>query len=61
VSPLAVLQRGYVLVSDSAGHPLTTAKAVKPRARLSLRFADDVVRATADGGRKPVRQGQLPL
>jgi exodeoxyribonuclease VII large subunit len=61
VSPLAVLQRGYALVSDPAGHPLTSAAAVKPGARLKLRFADGEVGATADGGRKMDRQGQLPL
>ncbi len=61
VSPLAVLQRGYALVSDPAGHPLTSAAAVKSGARLKLRFADGEVGATADGGRKPDRQGQLAL
>jgi exodeoxyribonuclease VII large subunit len=58
VSPLAVLQRGYAVVSDVAGRPLTTAGAVKPGARLRLRFADGEVGATAD---RPERQGRLPL
>jgi exodeoxyribonuclease VII large subunit len=58
---LAVLSRGYALVSDSSGHPLTSADSVKPGARLSLRFADGEVRATADGKRGPDRQGSLPL
>ncbi|MGE0225222.1 MAG: exodeoxyribonuclease VII large subunit [Acetobacteraceae bacterium] len=61
VSPTAVLARGYVLVSDMAGRPLTTAAAVKPSARLQLRFADGEVKVTADGGRGPPRQGSLPL
>ncbi len=61
VSPLAVLQRGYALVSDAAGHPLTSAAAVKPAARLRLRFADGEVGATADGGRAADRQGRLPI
>jgi exodeoxyribonuclease VII large subunit len=61
VSPLAVLQRGYALVSDPAGHPLTSAGAVKPGTRLRLRFADGEVGATADRGRKVDQQGQLPL
>jgi exodeoxyribonuclease VII large subunit len=61
VSPLAVLQRGYALVTDPLGHPLTTAAAVGPGARLRLRFADGEVGATADGGGKPVRQGRLAL
>jgi exodeoxyribonuclease VII large subunit len=58
VSPLAVLQRGYAVVSDAAGHPLTSATAIKPGARLRLRFADGEVGATAD---RPERQGRLPL
>ncbi|HVC60206.1 MAG TPA: exodeoxyribonuclease VII large subunit [Acetobacteraceae bacterium] len=61
VSPLAVLQRGYALVSDPSGHPLTSAAAVQPGARLKLRFADGERGATADGGRKPDRQGKLGL
>jgi exodeoxyribonuclease VII large subunit len=61
VSPLAVLARGYALVSDPAGRPLTSAAEVKPGARLALRFADGEVRATADGKRGPDRQGNLPL
>ncbi len=58
LSPLAVLQRGYAVVSDSAGHPLTSAAAVKPGARLRLRFADGEVGATAD---RLDRHGRLPL
>lgn len=61
VSPLAVLQRGYALVTDTDGHPLTSAASVKPGARLKLRFADAEIRATADGGRPPSRQGVLPI
>jgi exodeoxyribonuclease VII large subunit len=61
VSPLAVLQRGYALVSDAAGHKLTSAAAVKPGARLRLRFADGEVRATADGARRTDLQGELGL
>ena len=61
VSPLAVLGRGYALVADPAGHPLTSAAAVRPGARLSLRFADGEVKATADGRRAPEGQGSLPL
>jgi exodeoxyribonuclease VII large subunit len=61
VSPLAVLQRGYALVTDRGGHPLTTAAAVAPGASLRLRFADGEVGATADGGGQPERQGRLAL
>ena len=59
VSPLAVLGRGYVLVTDRAGAPITSAAGVKPGARLGLRFADGDVKATADGGAVPKRQGSL--
>ena len=61
VSPLAVLQRGYALVSDAGGHPLTSAASVAPGARLRLRFADGEVHATAEGGGKAERQGRLPV
>ena len=61
LSPDAVLRRGYALVSDGSGHPLTAAATVAPGARLRLRFADGEVRATADGGRTASRQGTLPL
>ena len=56
VSPEAVLKRGYALVFDRRGAPLTGAAAVRPGADLRLHFADGEVRATAAG-----RQGRLPL
>jgi exodeoxyribonuclease VII large subunit len=61
VSPLAVLARGYALVTDPAGAPITQATGVKPGSRMRLRFADGEVKATADGGRPGDRQGMLPL
>jgi exodeoxyribonuclease VII large subunit len=61
VSYQKVLERGFVMVADRTGAPLTSAKAVKPGADLSLRFADGTVRATAAGGRGGSRQGALPL
>ena len=61
VSPLAVLARGYALVTDPGGAPITQAASVKPGARMLLRFADGEVRATADGRRPGDRQGLLPL
>ena len=39
-SPQAVLARGYVLVRDQAGHPVTVGAALRPGDRLSLAFAD---------------------
>ncbi|MGH7153879.1 MAG: exodeoxyribonuclease VII large subunit [Acetobacteraceae bacterium] len=61
VSPLAVLQRGYALVADNAGHPLTSAALVSPGARLRLHFADGEVGVTADNAGGSERQGRLPL
>jgi exodeoxyribonuclease VII large subunit len=49
VSYQAVLARGFALVSDAEGAPLTTAASVPAGARLSLTFADGQVGATADG------------
>ena len=59
VSPLAVLGRGYVLVTDRAGLPVTSASGVAPGARLRLKFGDGDVKVTADGGKVPSRQGSL--
>jgi len=56
-----VLERGFALVSDAEGHPLTSAKAIAPGTRLRLRLADGEVKATADGGRPASRQGSLAL
>jgi exodeoxyribonuclease VII large subunit len=50
VSYMAVLERGFALVSDADGHPLTRAAEVAPRGAVSIRFADGTVAATADGG-----------
>ncbi len=61
VSPLAVLRRGYALITDRAGHPLTSAASVAPGERLRLRFADGEVGATADNDARIERQGRLAL
>ncbi|WP_272910973.1 exodeoxyribonuclease VII large subunit, partial [Falsiroseomonas oryziterrae] len=45
----AVLARGFALVRDAVGEPLTRAAAVAPGARLSIAFADGAVAATAEG------------
>ncbi len=60
VSPEAVLKRGYALVFDRKGAPVSHAAAVKPGAELRLHFADGDVRATAAGS-GATRQGSLPL
>ena len=61
VSPLAVLARGYALITDTAGVPVTAAAGVKAGARLKMRFADGEVKVTADGGRPGDKQGVLAL
>jgi exodeoxyribonuclease VII large subunit len=56
----AVLARGFALVRDPAGRPVTNAAAIRPRAKLTLRFADGETRVTADGT-ADTGQGALPL
>ncbi len=60
VSHAAVLARGYALVFDAAGHPVTSAARVRPGARLLLRFGDGEAAATADGRGNPA-QSRLPF
>ena len=61
VSPRAVLARGYALVSDRSGHPVTRAADVPKGARLRIAFADGDVAVTAEGDRTATRQGRLAL
>jgi exodeoxyribonuclease VII large subunit len=49
-SPMALLQRGYVLVTNPAGKPVTTAASVNPGGKLRLHFGDGDVEAVAQGG-----------
>jgi exodeoxyribonuclease VII large subunit len=60
VSYAAVLERGFALVSDPAGHPLTRAAEVAPRAALTLRFADGTVAAVAEGEEPPATRPSRP-
>ena len=60
VSYQKVLARGYALVSDSAGTPVTSAKTVKPGMDLRLRFADGETKAIAAGA-GDTRQSRLPI
>jgi exodeoxyribonuclease VII large subunit len=53
----AILARGFALVRDAAGDPLTRAADVAPGARLSISFADGQVAATADDG-APRKRGK---
>ena len=57
VSYQAVLARGFALVADAEGAPLTTAAAVPAGGRLMLTFADGQVGAVADGTR-PKRKAE---
>jgi len=56
VSYAAVLARGFALVTNAKGAPVSSAAAVVPGAELHVRFADGEVSVTAAG-----RQGVLPL
>jgi exodeoxyribonuclease VII large subunit len=46
--PQRTLARGYALVSDSAGEPVTSAAAARAAGRVSVRFADAALDATVD-------------
>ncbi len=56
----SVLARGYALVSDGAGTPISSSRAVRSGMELRLRFADGEARAVA-GGKGGVRQTTLPF
>lgn len=58
VSYQAVLERGFVLVTDRAGHAVTRAVEVAPGQKLALRFADGAVAATADATRPKRSAGE---
>ncbi len=46
--PERTLARGYALVADPEGMPVTSAAEARRRGTVDLRFADDAVRATID-------------
>lgn len=56
VSYEATLRRGFALVADVRGAPVTLAGAVQPGARLRITFADGSIGTTVDA---PSRQGRL--
>ncbi len=60
-SPMALLQRGYVLVTTPAGLPVTSAASVKPNGKLRLHFADGAIDAVAQGDRKRAAGAQERL
>jgi exodeoxyribonuclease VII large subunit len=47
--PERTLERGYALVEEPSGEPLTTAAAAAAAGEVKLRFADGSLRATTDG------------
>ncbi|BBK40332.1 exodeoxyribonuclease 7 large subunit [Allostella vacuolata] len=47
------LERGFVLVRDAAGHPVTRRAATRPGQHLSLRFADGELAVQAEGKAAP--------
>ncbi len=59
--PRAVLARGYALVTDAAGRPVTSAAGVRPAARLTLEFADGAVAVQRVGDKLGTRQQELAL
>jgi exodeoxyribonuclease VII large subunit len=56
----SVLARGFALVRDKAGKPVTRAQSVRPHAKLVLAFADGEIRVEADD-RTATLQTRLPL
>ncbi len=49
----AAFKRGYALVTDAAGTPLTSVKAAMAGTSLTLEFIDGKAQATVDGGSAP--------
>ena len=47
--PERTLERGYALVTDGSGEPITTAAAAREAHAVALRFADAAVDATICG------------
>ncbi|MDG6095181.1 exodeoxyribonuclease VII large subunit [Acetobacter sp. AN02] len=56
VSPQSVLARGYAMVTDDAGHPVTTAASLSAGKRVTLSFADGQKAARIEGQRKETSQ-----
>ena len=52
----SVLQRGFALVRDGAGHPIHSAAAIKPAQQLTVEFSDGGVKVREDSAPK---QGKL--
>jgi exodeoxyribonuclease VII large subunit len=48
LNPLAVLQRGYAIVSDSAGRVVNSVGQVKSKQQLQIRLADGTIQSQVD-------------
>jgi exodeoxyribonuclease VII large subunit len=57
----SVLDRGFALVRDQAGHPVHAASSVGPNAYLTVEFADGRVGVTADADRPAVAAPASPV
>jgi exodeoxyribonuclease VII large subunit len=57
----SVLDRGFALVRDQAGHPVHAASSVGPNAHLTVEFADGRVGVTADADRPAVAAPASPV
>jgi len=47
--PERTLERGFALVEDDAGEPVTSAQRARELERLGVRFADGTLRVRQDG------------
>ena len=60
LSPESTLARGYALVQDLQGRPITSAAAVRPSQRLGIRMSDGEFEAYAGGPSLPPRSARAP-
>jgi exodeoxyribonuclease VII large subunit len=56
----SVLERGFALVRDKAGHPLRSAASIQSGMPLDIEFADGCVGATAEGVRPSPAPAEPP-
>jgi len=58
----SVLERGFAVVRDSAGHPVETVTAVEPGAVLAVEVKDGRIAVRAEGTppAKPAKSGKIP-
>ena len=61
LSPESTLGRGYALIQDQHGLPITSAAAVRPSQRLGIRMHDGEFEAYAGGSSLPSRSQRPPI